>query len=102
MEVSRSARRGDLGSLLTDARIRAVVTDTAEQVAAYARTFAPVETGAFRESIRVEVNDRGGVKGDRVTASVVATTRHGAATEFGNSRTPRGHYALLRALGAVT
>lgn len=36
-------------------RVTAVLTGVAEQVAATARATAPVDTGAYRDSIRVEV-----------------------------------------------
>lgn len=60
---------------------------TADEMAALARSFAPVKTGKLRSSIRVEPGPRPGSY--RVLAGGPSTTRYGydyaAAMEFGTS-----------------
>lgn len=55
--------------LAKSARVRAIVVDAAEEVAAGARAAAPVDTGAYRDSIHVEVEETP----HRVLARVVAS-----------------------------
>lgn len=93
----KSNGRADVSPLLKSAAIRAAVVARAEAIAAAARAGAPKDTGNFAASIRVTVDESGGVRKDRVVARVTANARYAAAVEFGNSHTPRGHFTLRRA-----
>lgn len=63
--------------LLTGPIARAVVEGKAERAAARARDIAPVDTGAYRNSIHVEVVQHR----SRVVARVVAGTDHALVVE---------------------
>lgn len=76
------ARRFDedysgIGQLLHDPGLAGQLRARAEQVTAAARSAAPVASGAYRDSIGVEM-----VSTDRVTARVVADVPHALAVEF--------------------
>lgn len=68
----------------------AQLTAAAEQVAAVARAAAPVDTGAYRDSIQVETH----VAGHRVVAEVIASSDHAMIVEAQTG-------TMARALGAV-
>lgn len=67
---------GGMEALLKSAGVRAVLRARAEQVASRARSTAPVESGEYRDSIRV-VSDTT----DRAVERVVATADHAAVVE---------------------
>lgn len=76
--------------VLNSAAVTSIVQAKAEAVASAARASAPVDTGAYRASIRVEM-----VRGkNRVIGKVVAASDHGMVVES-------KHGTLGRALGAV-
>jgi hypothetical protein len=58
-------------------RVRAIVTQKAEQVAARARATAPVDTGDYVNGIHVEVKE----SAHRVVATVVASSEHSMIVE---------------------
>lgn len=84
--------------LLTGPAMRAIVTETAERIAAHARSIAPVRSGEYVGSISVEV-DTGGARHDRAVGYVVASSDHAAAVEWGTSDTPAFH-VLQRSIDA--
>ena len=96
--------KGRVGVDLNAPWVAALVEKRAQEVAARARAMAPKDSGGLASSIAVFVNRDSGVKGDRVTASVVATARnkkggaYGATVEFGSSD-QRGSFFLRRAAG---
>lgn len=96
--MARYSRDGaDFGAILRSPGVRDAVVDIADQVADRARALAPVDDGEYKASIAVRVVELGGNDRDRPEAYVVADVAHGAAVEFGNSRT-RGRHVLARAL----
>jgi HK97 gp10 family phage protein len=74
------------------------VRSAAEVIATKARAIAPKDTGRYAASIKVSVNRRGGIRGDRVEGVVTATAPYSAAIEFGNSKSQARH-VLKRAAG---
>lgn len=79
----------------------------ADQIADVARANAPVETGEYARGIKVERNDAGGIRGDRVVFEVVATGGHPTLVEWG--RNPgngspgyAGDHVMQRAVEEVT
>ena len=81
--------QGFYDALLVSPQVEALVKRPAERVAAAARASAPVDTGAYRDSIRVETKRQ-----KRVVALVVADSEHALGVE---SRTGN----LARALRSV-
>lgn len=63
--------------LLTSPGVRADLQTRAERAAAAARAAAPVDTGAYRASIRVETE----VHGDRVVSRIVADVDYAMGVE---------------------
>jgi len=78
--------------LRTSGELQRAVHAAAEDIAARARGFAPVDSGEYLAGI--VVTDEPG--DDRVGSRVTATAPHSAAVEFGNART-RGQAILRRA-----
>ncbi|WP_404465237.1 HK97 gp10 family phage protein [Micrococcus antarcticus] len=77
-----------IAALLARADVREAATrPVAERVLAAAQSIAPVDTGAYRDSLRVETTDRG--------SAVVAGTDHAVYVEA-------DHGTLARALGLTT
>jgi hypothetical protein len=62
--------------ILTSSAVRAALREPAERVAAAARASAPVESGAYRDSITVEDDTT-----DRAVARVVARAPHARLVE---------------------
>ena len=60
----------------------ASVTAASQQMAQLAQGYAPVDTGALRDSIQSEVNDTG----KTVVGTVTAGVRYAAYVEFGTGR----------------
>lgn len=92
--------------ILRSAAVEHRVREATEETAARARMAAPVDTGKLKESIRVVIDERGGVKRDRVVGRVIATASrksddgeygYNAAREFGNSQ-GAGEFYLRRSL----
>jgi len=77
----------EMHDLLTGAEVEAPLVEIAQKIAARARSTAPVDTGAYRDGIRVETDET-----DRSAARVVAHHWNSAIIE---SRTGN----LKRALG---
>ena len=76
-------------ALLRSAPVRAALQPHAERVAAAARSTAPVDTGAYRDSIHVETATT-----DRAVARVVAAVPYARIVEARDG-------TLARALGAA-
>lgn len=76
-------------ALLSDPGVAADLASRAESVAEAARASAPVETGAYRDSIHVEADHT-----DRVVARVVADVPYATRVEA-------GHGTLTSALDAA-
>lgn len=76
--------------MLRSSGVAAVLTGKAEQSAAAARASAPVESGTYRDSIRVETDDTGG----RARARVVADVDYAMTVEANTGN-------LLRSLDAA-
>jgi hypothetical protein len=76
-----------------------VLASVAEKVAETARSEANLyrDSGAFHDSIHVEREEKGGVKGDRQEARVVADSDDAVYEEFGTSHRA-GHHELATAL----
>lgn len=72
------------------ARASQVVRKTALDVEATAKAFAPVDTGALRNSIGTDVTGDG--RFGQVEAEVGPTVNYGAYVEFGTSRTAPAAY----------
>lgn len=79
--------------LRSDGDLRGAVNAAADRVADRARVLAPVRTGRYKASIRVD-NGRGW--DGRVAADVTATVPYSAALEFGTARS-RPRRVLRRA-----
>ncbi|WP_315913810.1 HK97 gp10 family phage protein [Arthrobacter sp. lap29] len=77
--------------ILNSAEVVNIVTGIANNVAGTSKATAPVDSGAYRDSIHVVVKRRG----KRTVAAVVASSPHSMLVE---SRTGN----LARALGQVT
>ena len=71
----------------------AVLLAEAEEVAAEAKRIAPVETGAYRDSLRAE----GGIEGSSFVGRVLSDVPYAAYVEFGTMDTPAFH-VLARAI----
>lgn len=69
---------GGMSALLRSAGVRADMMARAERVAAAARSTAPVQTGAYQASIRVE-----SATTDRAVGRVVADVPYALVVEFG-------------------
>jgi len=79
---------------------RAVLA-AAEHGADAARAAAPRDSGELAASIHVEyAGDRGGARGDRVEAQVVADAPHAASVQFG-TRYQRAQPFLGAAIDAI-
>jgi hypothetical protein len=98
--------RIDADEILTSKWLEQRVRADAEVTATKARSLVSKSSGRLAASIDVRVDRRGGVKKDRVTASVVASAvrstpeppyDYGLGREFGNSRTVAEFY-LRRSL----
>lgn len=81
---------GFFSEILNSDDVVGIVTNIANQVESVAKANAPVDTGAYRDSIHVVVKRRG----KRTVAAVVASSSHSMLVE---SRTGN----LARALGQV-
>lgn len=66
-----------ISTLGKSTRVREIVVAAAEEVASNARSGAPVDTGAYRDSIHVEVDE----SAHRVVARVVASDEGALAIE---------------------
>lgn len=89
MSVKIRLNSREMAGLLKSEQVRGPLHDIAERVAGSARSDAPVDTGAYRASIRVDSDTT-----DRAVERVVADVRHATTVE---SR--RG--TLKRALGGA-
>lgn len=88
MRYDSSQPTPDLADFLTSPDAREIVMAAAEAGADVAKSYVSVESGELRDSIRAEFYaSRGGAKGDRAEAWVLADSDHAAAVEFGNKRT---------------
>ena len=77
-------KSGGVEELLKSAGVRDELTRHAEQVAVAARASAPVDTGAYRDSIRVEQATT-----DRAVVRVVAGVSYAMAIEAGTGNMAR-------------
>ena len=80
-------------ALAATAAMEEAMREKAENVLKVAQGIAPVETGAYRDSLHVE----SGIDGGKAHATVGDDVRYGAYVEFGTSDTP-AHATLRRAL----
>lgn len=94
--------RAGLGRLLRSPGMQAEMRRRAELVAARARALAPVETGEYRASIRVEsgIRPADGPRAARAVGRVIAGVPHALLVEFGTEKRP-GSRVLGRALDAA-
>lgn len=113
--TTKSVKVGDVGvtlehdhaafsrQVLTAGFMLAAMQARAEAGAQYARSIAPVETGAYRDSIDASAYIRHGDPGDpdglRAVGRVEAGTDHAKDVEYG--RDGKGHRVLGRALDAM-
>lgn len=87
--------RKGLGAYLRQSpELRRLLHDAAEHGAAAARAAAPVDTGAYRDSIHAE---DAGIDRDRQAARVVADIRYAADVEFRRG----SHHPLQQAVNAI-
>ena len=97
MRVRFVYRRAVEPELRRERGVRERVTDAAEEVASAAKSYAPVRTGVYRDSIvtESELTDEGYVARTRATAP------YAAFIEFGTNDT-QAYAPLQRGLDAVT
>lgn len=76
MSIDLRLDRGGMRELLNSTQVRAALRARAEEVAATARANAPVETGAYRDSITVV-----SATTDRAVERVAATAPHAHLVE---------------------
>ena len=76
MAVDIKLDHGGMKALLNSSEVRADLTERAERVAAAARASAPVESGAYRDSITVVQDST-----DRAAVRVTSTAPHGFTVE---------------------
>jgi len=84
--VSFIPNRRGIGQVADGSEVRRALRKIAESQADEARRTAPVDTGAYRDSIRVEEDTS---PDGRARAFVVADDPKATALEFGTSDTPR-------------
>lgn len=87
-----------IGEILRSEQMKREMQARGDQVKAAAEALAPVDTGNYAASFRVESGIREG-KTRRATAKVINDSPHASYVEWGTSRTPR-HRVMGRAAGA--
>lgn len=101
--MARKAKfRGDydgIGEMLCSPQMQAEMRARAERVQSRAESLAPVETGQYRSSFRVEVGVRDG-KTRRAEAKVINDDTAAPYVEYGTSKTPR-YRVMGRAAGSA-
>lgn len=95
----RASYKG-IGQMLNTPWMEAAMRERAEKVRARAAATAPVETGRYKASLRVESGMHGGDHHDRAFARVVADVPYGLIVEYGTSK-QAAHHTLAHALDAV-
>lgn len=93
----RASYKG-IGEILRSPQMQREMKTRAERVQAKAEALAPVETGDYAGSFRVEVELRAG-KTRRAVAKVINDSPHATYVEWGTSRTPR-YRVMGRAAGS--
>lgn len=91
--------RESFGRMMKSRPIRRITNRAARAGANYVRSIAPVDTGAYRDSIRVE--DGLSQRGDRVASYVVADDPAAAPLEWGNERVPNPPRPLQQMIGFI-
>lgn len=92
----RASYKG-IGEILRSPQMKREMEARAKRVQAKAEALAPVDTGDYVKSFRVESEIRAG-KTRRAVAKVINDSPHAAYVEWGTSRTPR-HRVMGRAAG---
>lgn len=90
----RASYKG-IGAILRSEQMKREMETRAEQVQRRAEALAPVDSGSYASSFRVETEIRQG-KTIRAIAKVVNDSPHASYVEWGTSRTPR-HRVMGRA-----
>lgn len=78
-----------VGGIAVGAPMVAVLGVLGQKAASVARELAPVETGRYRSSFRVQLGTRGTGRKKRAQVTVENTAPYAAALEWGNARTRR-------------
>jgi hypothetical protein len=78
----------DTGRLMKGPEMQALMREIAEEGKALAESIAPVETGEYKSSFRVEVTAHGGlgVGGDRAQANLINDSPHAAYVEWQDNK----------------
>lgn len=84
-----------IGQILRSEQMKREMKARADQIRAKAEALAPVDSGNYVESFRVETEIRKGST-TRAIAKVINDSPHAAYVEWGTSRTPR-HRVMGRA-----
>lgn len=84
-----------IGQILRSEQMKREMKARADQIKAEAEALAPVDSGNYVESFRVETEIRKGAT-IRAIAKVINDSPHAAYVEWGTSRTPR-HRVMGRA-----
>jgi hypothetical protein len=95
----RASYRG-IGKMIRSPEMQAEMRRRAENVARRAASFAPVDSGEYKNSFVVSSGARGGFRRDRAYGRVTNTSSHAVFVEFGSSRV-HAHQTLRRALRAA-
>ncbi len=93
----RASYKG-IGEILRSAQMQREMEARAERVKAAGEAIAPVDTGTYAASFRVESGVREG-KTKRAVATVINDAPHATLVEWGTSKTPR-HRVMGQAAGA--
>ena len=87
-------------ALYRSENVRRILHDKAEQVADAARSSAPVESGAYRDSITADAGPMPTPNGVFMVGRVSASDFKAVWVEFGTSDTPK-HATLRKALDSL-